>query len=447
MIMHTMSWRRLRLGFPALLILLFLQACSTAGPGLFSKKSPREVYGQKLTDAGLNKTALGSLWFRAADESLLLPLTISLPYKETGYFPAEQPKAAGLRFHSKKGEKINIEWQKNPVNGFLLYLELWQIDRRTNKPHLIEAADTSSTQLQYECAEDADFILRIQPELLKSGNYTVTITTGPSLAFPVSGKYKTNIGSFWGAGRDNGARNHEGIDIFGQFRTPVIAAADGVITRVEETRLGGKVVWLRPEGKDYVLYYAHLDSQIARVGQVMKTGEVVGLMGNTGNARTTPTHLHFGIYAIGGAVDPLPFVNPAVKQPALITAPVNPLGKLVRTASSIKLFAELAALKVLMTLEPHTPVFVQAASSNLYKVSLPDGEQGFISSNGVEPIEESIRKITIRNPAPIYDMPDSLAPVKLLAASKSALSMLGEFKDFYLVRSGEQQGWILKKEI
>jgi peptidoglycan LD-endopeptidase LytH len=68
--------------------------------------------------------------------------------------------------------------------------------------------------------------------------------------------------------------------------------ADGVVTRVEENTLGGRVIFLAPNNKDYSLYYAHLQEQTAKPGQRVKTGDTIGLMGNTGNARTTAPHLH-----------------------------------------------------------------------------------------------------------------------------------------------------------
>jgi murein DD-endopeptidase MepM/ murein hydrolase activator NlpD len=55
-------------------------------------------------------------------------------------------------------------------------------------------------------------------------------------------------------------------------------------------------------------------------GQAVTKGDTVGLVGNTGNARTTPAHLHFGIYTFGGAVDPLPFVDKKVARPAAVPA-------------------------------------------------------------------------------------------------------------------------------
>ena len=80
---------------------------------------------------------------------------------------------------------------------------------------------------------------------------------------------------------------------------------------------------MRPAGKDYTLYYAHLDEQLATDGQSVRAGDTIGLIGNTGNARSTPPHLHFGIYTFGEAIDPLPFVNPNIKEPPAITASLN----------------------------------------------------------------------------------------------------------------------------
>ena len=82
--------------------------------------------------------------------------------------------------------------------------------------------------------------------------------------------------------------------------------------------LGGKVVFMRPSGKNLSLYYAHLDSQIVETGQRVTTGQVLGLVGNTGNARTTPAHLHFGIAGGKGWVNPLPYVKNSPKVAARV---------------------------------------------------------------------------------------------------------------------------------
>jgi murein DD-endopeptidase MepM/ murein hydrolase activator NlpD len=415
---------------------------------LFGKKTPHEQYGQKINDAGLKETALGRLWFNAAEQSLSKPLSISTPYSEAGYFAADRPVAAGFRFQAKRGQKLNITLQKKPAAGFLIYMDLWQVSTTNNKPDLLVSADTTNPSINYEVKKDGSYIVRLQPELLKSGEYTLSISTGPSLAFPVTPKAKAKIGSYWGADRDGGARKHEGIDIFAPSRTPLVAAADGRIERVQENNIGGKVVWLRPEGKDYTLYYAHLDEQTVSAGQSVKEGETVGLMGNTGNARTTPPHLHFGIYAQGGAVDPLAFVNPVIKTPEKITAPLAPIGKLVRSDSKVsKVYGEpVVTPSNYITVDGNTLLQVEAASANWYKVVMPDGQQGYIQSASTSSINTPIKKITVTAAQPLFDAPDYNAPRITSITSGKTVNVLASFRDFYYIRNSEEkEGWISKK--
>jgi len=155
---------------------------------------------------------------------------------------------------------------------------------------------------------------------------------GEPMVFPIAGR--ASIGSFWGDDRDGGKRKHRGIDIFAKKGTPVVAIEDGVITSREETRLGGKVLWLRPSGAWWRAYYAHLDEQLVTAGTWVKKGQVIGTVGNTGNARTTPSHLHFGIYTITGAINPLQYVEKAPK----VTADYSSVSWLNVTACRIAYF-------------------------------------------------------------------------------------------------------------
>jgi murein DD-endopeptidase MepM/ murein hydrolase activator NlpD len=117
------------------------------------------------------------------------------------------------------------------------------------------------------------------------------------------------IQSVFGAQRDAGQRLHEGIDIFAPRGTPVVAATDGWVGNALTNGLGGNVIWVWNPLAGTRTYYAHLGRHEAHPGQRVMAGEVVGYVGNTGNARGGPTHLHFGIYVVGeGSVDPLPFV-------------------------------------------------------------------------------------------------------------------------------------------
>ena len=421
-------------------------ACAAPGPGLFTRKSAHEQYGQRLTDAGLKSSALAQLWFQAGDHSLSAPLAVTLPYKEAGYFAAERPSASGVRFAVKKGEKISIALEKNPVTGFTVFYDVWAAT--DNKPALLAAGDTTGNRLELDIKDNGNYIVRVQPELLKGGEYTLTITAGPSLAFPIPSSIKHNIGSLWGVGRDNGARRHEGIDIFAPVHSPAIACADGMITSVTENGLGGKVVFMRPDNKSYVLYYAHLDSQLVTTGQAVRKGDTLGLTGNTGNARFTPSHLHFGIYTSGGATDPLPFVNPVVKEPARISASLANLGKQVRSTGRSKLYSEPDAGTQGTALPDGALLLVDAASAGWYKVMLPGGQAGFVKSADVQGLNVALRRITLRSALPLYDGPDTGAAKKITLPAGKQMNVLGLYKDFYFISSSDTlSGWVTKQAL
>lgn len=132
------------------------------------------------------------------------------------------------------------------------------------------------------------------------------------VTMPVAGLRSSQARSSWHAPRPGG-RKHEGIDLFARRGTPVRSATRGEIWRVGVDPLGGRVVTVLGEGPA-LYYYAHLDDWAAglRVGAKVERGALLGTVGNTGNARTTPPHLHFGVYRVGWlrtrAVDPWPLL-------------------------------------------------------------------------------------------------------------------------------------------
>src|SRR6266513_2496526 len=144
----------------------------------------------------------------------------------------------------------------------------------------------------------------LQPEL----------TAGPYV-FPVYGPH--DFGDSFGAFRGDVPGNwHHGDDIFAPLGAPVLACADGTVFSVGWNDVGGNRIWLR-DGQGNEFYYAHLSaySPAARNGNHVKAGEVIGFVGNTGDAEGTPYHLHFEVHPVAyltlgydGAVDPTPYL-------------------------------------------------------------------------------------------------------------------------------------------
>ena len=295
----------------ALSLLFFSMSCNSSVK-LWGRKTAHEAYADKI-----EKTPEGKQWIAVSRNTLATPLVIKLPYRHNGYFPSDQPKALTLEFSAKQGEKLVIALFKKGSSGIVPYADLF-IKVETGVDHLL-SADTAQQQFSFDAEQTTTYLLRLQPELYNSINYDLTISVAPSLDFPVAGK-KAKTGSFWGDDRDGGKRKHEGIDIFAPKLTPAIAAADGFITGVQEGGLGGKTVWMKVAEKNYYLYYAHLDKQLVEDGQRIKKGDTLGLVGNTGNAKYTPAHLHFGVYTRTGPVDPWPFVNTGVSTAPPVTS-------------------------------------------------------------------------------------------------------------------------------
>jgi murein DD-endopeptidase MepM/ murein hydrolase activator NlpD len=138
-----------------------------------------------------------------------------------------------------------------------------------------------------------------------------------SLPVPVDGVRASAIRDSWGAPRDRG-RRHQGIDIFAKRGSPVRSTTDGLIVRIGQNRLGGNVVWIMGPGRQ-THYYAHLsDFGAFEVGDRVRAGDIIGYVGDTGNARGTPHHLHYGVYEFGGAaINPFPLMTATAGQKRL----------------------------------------------------------------------------------------------------------------------------------
>jgi len=136
----------------------------------------------------------------------------------------------------------------------------------------------------------------------------------------------------WGYPRMTGTASehwHQGTDVFADYGSPLVASENGVIARVGTGTLGGMKLWVVGEsGTEY--YYAHLSAFAAGLadGRRIAAGEVVGYVGDSGNARGTSPHLHFEVHPDGGdAVNPYPLLKAAYgnRPVARAIAPIVPV--------------------------------------------------------------------------------------------------------------------------
>jgi murein DD-endopeptidase MepM/ murein hydrolase activator NlpD len=140
---------------------------------------------------------------------------------------------------------------------------------------------------------------------LTAGGYVFPVY-GPSSFVDTFGALRGDISSGW----------HHGDDIFAPLGAPLLAVASGTVFSVGWNKVGGNRLWLR-DGQGNLFYYAHLSafSPLAVNGSKVNAGDVVGFVGNTGDAQGTPFHLHFEVHPVGllglgydGAVNPTSYL-------------------------------------------------------------------------------------------------------------------------------------------
>ena len=463
-----------------LLIAGLLLGCSGLDvlPEPLRPDSRHQEYAKRLEQAGLTDSTLGRAWAAAADVALEQPINVELPLREALYFDPAEPSAHGYRFLLRPGQRLTVRLElpaettavgttgerdavdeqrrRRGVDSW--FLDLFRVDSREDSGsdaapngtservvRLEEAEfDPSSGELrlQYEARQVGDHVVRLQAELLHGGRATLVARADGVLAFPVSGGGERDIGSRYGDPRDGGARRHEGVDIFAPRGTPAVAADAGRVSRVGTNRLGGNTVWMRTDG-GLALYYAHLDSQSVRNGQRVEVGEEVGRVGNSGNARTTPPHLHFGVYR-NGARDPSPFLSRS-PEPAETGLPADALGVWRRTVGSTVNLRSGPGTRNAVSgrLEPHTAAWVEGLRAGWYRVRLGDGRVGYLAPSVTESTERPLRRAELSADAELLRHPQrGAARVARIPAGEEVI-VLAESDNLELVRiPGGKIGWL-----
>jgi murein DD-endopeptidase MepM/ murein hydrolase activator NlpD len=362
------------------LVFITLPACKKEiVPKAFYPRSVHEAYQHSLEQVNLNETALGIDWIRAGEEALQKPVDIMLPFEEAFYWDPKTADAVGYRFFVKRGLRVEVEIVHSSPDSLLLFADLFREtgDTAIRRTH-VATADEEMRHLEFEPRRDSYYALRLQPELLRGGQFRVVIREVPSIGFPVKGKNRRAISSFFGDPRDGGSRDHHGVDIFAARHTPVLAPSNASVTRVGEGDVGGRYVWLYDSKRSMHLYFAHLETREVERGDQIRAGQQIGTVGNTGNARYTPPHLHFGIYR-NGPIDPFHFIAETDTIPEKILGDTLLLGKMVRAIRPAVLRnSPTAASQFTDTLQLDSLITVTGLTGNLCRVQLPDGSTAYV---------------------------------------------------------------------
>ena len=262
-------------------------------------------------------------WRRAGEDALAAPLPMTLPYGEHrllgGAATAGGGEATAFEVSLSPPAVLHLRTVAGVGAAGGLLVDVLQ--RRGERFAPLVTLGPADIDLRWSPPVGGRYLVRVQPALSSIGAFSLALASRPPLDFPVLTDATDPVRSRFGVPRDGGRREHHGIDIFAPRGTPVLAAADGMVVRTGDSGRGGLHVWQRAEdeaGRHLgSLYYAHLDRIDVPVGTRVTRGTPLGTVGNTGNARTTPPHLHFGLYRrYRGPVDPLPLVGERRELPA-----------------------------------------------------------------------------------------------------------------------------------
>ena len=185
-----------------------------------------------------------------------------------------------------------------------------QLRSDLNRYNSREIARTAALAPAVQPAQEAQSRDRVFADRARS---LFTPLSGSTLQMPVVGIRAMDLNDNWHASRGHGTRVHKGIDIFANRGTQVVAVADGIISYIGDQRLGGHCLWLTTDnGTSF--FYAHLDHWAAGIyeGMDVRSGDLLGYVGNTGNALHTPPHLHFSINQNDQSVNPYPILTKAL---------------------------------------------------------------------------------------------------------------------------------------
>ena len=179
---------------------------------------------------------------------------------------------------------------------------------------VVLAAFLSMTSFGVSTARLRESIRAVEPRVVAAER----AGGGGVLIVPVAGVARASLRDDWGDPREGGARMHHGTDIPAPAQTLVVSAAPGVVEKLFQSVRGGTTLYIRSADRRWTFYYAHLAGYAAgvREGLVVRAGDPLGYVGDTGDAGVGNFHLHFGLTRMrpeehwwqGEDIDPYPLL-------------------------------------------------------------------------------------------------------------------------------------------
>lgn len=163
--------------------------------------------------------------------------------------------------------------------------------RLTLDPRTLALLDPKLIELEQRKVQRALSVL--QPVQLWQGPFGRPVSSRVNSGYGVLSIYQGRVRGF-----------HRGVDFEAETGAPVSAAADGIVRLAEMLPVSGNAV-LVDHGLGVVTSYLHLSEIVVGLGQHVRKGDVIGLVGSTGLA--TGPHLHWGLRVNGVHVDPMPW--------------------------------------------------------------------------------------------------------------------------------------------
>jgi murein DD-endopeptidase MepM/ murein hydrolase activator NlpD len=187
-------------------------------------------------------------------------------------------------------------------------------------PNPINAALPGAPVVQTDLTE-LDLPLRPAPQELPALNDVAPDAAAKptgKLLIPVEGIKQSQLSDTFDQPRGK-ERHHEALDIMAPKGAKVIAAADGKVVKLFNSKPGGLTVYQFDPTEKYAYYYAHLDRYAdgLKEGMMLKRGDLVGYVGVTGNANKDAPHLHFAVVELtpakqwwkGTSINPYPLLG------------------------------------------------------------------------------------------------------------------------------------------